>query len=399
MVMGSCKTSPLRICDSSLELEVRARKEVLREFLNTSVDRVTKDAASSAECLFMLESVVDDSDSVARWFVMLTMPIYKPKFAVWSWCDVEAGSIDQVAARELRFPFVVNLAIATCKVTQAGQRLKDSTSNELAIAMARSAAHWRSVRLEYEIPDGESLLPSKVLGLMGEPFSSADAARKRGSPPVDAELRSLAKRPRGDAFAQGYRQAQQARDRRGNAHGAQQAQEAPLTIADMPGEDYVDGGGPFPDEVVEEALEYHVGALEEPDGDEVVVDAPAEACASSAEPPAPPPEPAPPPPPPPPPQPEELVGPNAGGYFKQGGRLVGRVSSWGPGNRNCAVKCYQHSNCTLAIAARQLPAVPRIKRWILDAELCMPGDTDAEKRRKGERHLAALRVLRDTPAG
>ena len=103
MVMGSCKTSPLRICDSSLELEVRARKEVLREFLTTSVDRVTKDAASSAECLFMLESVVDDSDSVARWFVMLTMPIYKPKFAVWSWCDVEAGSIDQVAARELSF--------------------------------------------------------------------------------------------------------------------------------------------------------------------------------------------------------------------------------------------------------------------------------------------------------
>jgi len=64
-------------------------------------------------------------------------------------------------------------------------------------------------------------------------------------------------------------------------------------------------------------------------------------------------------------------------------------SSW-------SVVCYEHGSCSLLISKHQCPTLPDVKAWLASAEPKDKSDTKEQKIVKRERHLAALRALRDS---
>lgn len=351
---------------SSVSAEVKAAMAAISTCINAVVDNLGKLVAGSGEALFVFESCDDGVAPISRIFAISSMAVFSPKFQVWSWCSLSSEHAAMQAAPILVFPFVVELELTTCKFSGNGRRFRNLTTNQMAAAMVAISTSWRCARLQYVIPDGESLLPSLVTGLRGE-FHDLRRGTKRSSGSAgvqdDYELGPLKRRPKVDAAELG---AQRALSRKvfkkspaGMAsEGVAEPQAGPmLAIGDIDGlglDDFCGDGDVCPDEIVSEVVAFCL------DDDVVCVESgPAVAlttAGSSSSSSAPavlvhPASDSTSPPLPPPAVPDALVGPSASGYFVRHGRSVARITPVFGSSR--AIKCYVHSNCTLAIAIKK----------------------------------------------
>lgn len=93
--------------------------------------------------------------------------------------------------------------------------------------------------------------------------------------------------------------------------------------------------------------------------------------------------------------PPAIDGPSPLGYITQNGRAIGRITA--EFNKSRGVRCYMHKKCTLAISIRKMPSDADIVRWLQAAELPLPTGSETVQAQKRDRHMAALRALRDAP--
>lgn len=89
----------------------------------------------------------------------------------------------------------------------------------------------------------------------------------------------------------------------------------------------------------------------------------------------------------------EICGPSSLGYITEDGRSIGRITAAFSGSRG--VRCYLHAKCSIAIKENRMPTNGDIIAWLLAAERIQPTDSAEEKAAKRDRHMQALRVLRD----
>lgn len=260
-MLGSCMASPDRVCMKSLEPGVHASRQVPKSSLNSLVDKLPREADIGAECLFMFDVEESlDTDSAIRFFFILTMAVFSPKFGVWTCCTVDLDDVHRVSARSLVFPFIVKIELEACKVTQSGQRLQTMTTNELAISLASVGVRWRSSLLAFDIPDTDSLLPSLVSGVIEGPTDLSQRTRQRASMDGESELRALHRRPWGDPMQVAVYDSGETTERRRRPNTgvsftppAGAAEPAPL---DDLSEEYNGGAGEFPPEIVEEVFDF-----------------------------------------------------------------------------------------------------------------------------------------------
>lgn len=90
-------------------------------------------------------------------------------------------------------------------------------------------------------------------------------------------------------------------------------------------------------------------------------------------------------------QASEICGPSATVYITENGRR--RVTAAFSGSR--AVRCYFHPRCSIAIKEHRMPDNEQVIAWLLSAERVQPTDSPAEKDAKRNRHMQALRDIRD----
>ena len=404
MQLTGCPASPSRVCRQSIILEVLDIAERIHDSLCSFVDALGKAAAGEADVLCVSES--EGGAPKLRNFGILASATFKPNWQVWVPCAWSSANEGRPSDADSAFPCEVDIETEPCKVTLSGTSIKALASFELAVMLAQSGDRWRVAQLRYDIPDKESLVTSRLLGIEGDWRSLVSertgASRSRSAPVAQANpaLAALAGLPRSSAVALGERRA---------AQGPRPAAaRAPLALmASRPAElaeDHADEGVDefLPDEIALDVLDL-TGLADPPPqisdtmGDEDLTEAvavvdlsgpPSASSGAAADPP-----PAPPAPEAPPPD-AVLLGPDRNGYFKRNGSSVARITATFKNSRG--VKCDLHSKCTLAIGLNHFLTDEEVREWACQGEQILPGDSQAEQNRKRDKHFAALQRLRDT---
>lgn len=410
--LGGCHASYEGFCRKGLGDGVERTLNQILGYLNKLCDRLTKSVVAKAETLLMFECEV--GGVVLRKFAFLVWASFSPKFQLFAMCECAERNAIANDAEQLVYPFEVDIVFEQCKVTSSGEAMTTRTSGQLALMLADLGQVWLVPELKYQVPDRESLVPSEVMGIAKGPDQvSGDGipvATRRQPLSTDPIAQQLRRRFRGDPVEVGQQAAMTARDnstrRLASLVAPPPLQDAPALVDDVDPEciaehDMLCESAELLDEVLEAAAEPEGGELDigcdEPEalvGDDAapvgaeplqtalegavggdVASEPAEAPQS------------------PPLAPLPIVGPDSGGYFKRGGKIVGRLTA--AFGKSRAIRCYEHSRCSLAISMHKVPSNDQIIQWLSQAEPAERLDPKPEAERKRDAHLQLLRDIRD----
>lgn len=391
---GCCQTNPRNLCKEGLAAEgIDALQEQMHQSLARFTDAVGAKKSNSAEVLVMF-----DFGSRGRVFALLVKGVFKPKMQMWA--NVVWSSLNACAEPPLliEFPFSLELAGGHSRLSPGVTVPSISTSDELALALARHGSACRAFSLEWQEPQtDETLLRFVVTGSEECDFKPPPAQRRA---PRNSELHDLralgagvaadrffqvdlSARQRSEAWARGRRSGGRGRAR---PTGAESAAQDPLPLPPDAPDEGVDGLGHGVEELCdlpEADVAEMVGATISDEEARPDPDAPPVAGSSVDAPVVPPERPL-------------ISGPTALGYFRHEGlgRDIIRVS--GPfTNNSMGVKCFQHPCCSLAMAQWKLPGEEKLKKWALSVRPATPADSPATARALATEHLALLRSLRD----
>lgn len=418
MRLSGCQLSGQRLCEASIGDELRPVVGQLVAALAKLADDLGKDRARGGTVLVMFEQLAENAENApGRLFGILCQASYNPKYQLWARCSLDEATCD-VNAADLALPFEVKVVNRLCAITCYGEVVDCLSSGELALAMAGLGVAWSLRVAQYTIPDRETLLTSLVTGWEGDAIAIsgptvAAGPLKRPRDQDDSMLRALRRRPADDAAAAGLRAAILGGQARPpvRGRGARGEQSAPiLAVCDIPPDEVCNSlqvsDDDLPEELAAEMVEYFglaasgsaatssssrgasgsaehsagaVRVARGTDSEQAGEQVRGEAVEAM-----------------PPPLGDQIVGPTPSGYITRNGRSFGRISVFGPNESNRGVRCYQHASCTLAIAVHAMPSTAAIIQWLQDAEPVEPSDSKAVKNAKRDRHLAALRKLRDS---
>ena len=177
--VGSCCASANNKCRAEIREGLRDPFEIVRAALNRYADSLGTTLANSGEVLIEMSAAMPESDRKTRFFFMLAKASFNPKFQMYVPNRFAASNAQDVSSAELALPFEVEMESALSRI---GERpvLAALTADEVSLMLAPIAQNWVVQRLQYTIPDKDTLLFSEVNGLIDSPIDMAQA-RTRAS--------------------------------------------------------------------------------------------------------------------------------------------------------------------------------------------------------------------------
>ena len=416
--VDGCHTCARNVCKASLRGE-SAVLASLQDKLHVAMERWTrqwgKDVCNSVKKLVLFEAT-GCNFRLVRHFVLLARAAFQPMFSLWCVCAPQ----DDVYHDDLPYPFEVVIQAGASRLCPDVQTLQLTTSDELALSVARSGHDHTAWELEYKLSAADHLLAMTISGRT--PLSLDPPCRTRA---VNSALRDARMSVLGTL---GEEIGQLPRRRVGRASGcdlpAAGRRRGRLDVVGPAGVVVIEDAaeGVFEDDVIDDigdalsdlpavdafeildAFEDHVldapGAAEGDEagdgaaGEEFLVDpfgAGDDGVAADGEG-APPPAPLPGAPMAAMPD-DHIQGPSAMGYFMDNrvGRPVCRITPvYGS---SVSMKCYVHgAHCSTAMAQWKLPTSQAIRAWIAAA---VPHAHDASAEQKAVVCRAHIQQMKD----